>query len=343
MREENIVKSNDEKESLKQLYMSFCEKIYTPIFSQPWWLDVMCGEGNWDVWLYIKGTTVLAAMPYYLEKRGDYRYITKAPLTQNNGLLILYPLNQKQVARAHFEEEIACAADQYIQSLGVDVYEQQFHYGYTNFLPFFWNGYTSIPRVTYVIENTRDMNSVEKHISSKYRSVIRKGRRSIARFSSISPEKFFYEHEKIFLRQKKQSPISFSTWMKLFGVCDNRNAGQILAAQAEDGTILSLAFFVWDSESVYLLLGGPVPEYATLDTFDALVYEGIMLASKKGLKFDFEGSVIRAINHSFREYGGEAKLYFRIRKIFNPAIIRAEADAVINNMKERQLKEMERD
>lgn len=329
MKEEQEVRNVDDKRIRRKLYLDFCRNVYVPIFSQSWWMDVMCGEENWDIWLYRKGNNFLAAMPYYLEKRGSYRYITKAPLTQNNGLLIQYPLNQKRVRRAHFEEEIACAADRYIQSLGVDVYEQQFHYRYKNFLPYFWNGYTSIPRVTYVIEDTSDPETVEKQISSKYRSVIRKGRKAARKISPICPEKFFYEHEKIFLSQNKQSPISFEHWMRLFKTCENHDAGQILAAQAEDGTVLSLAFFVWDQESLYLLLGGPVPEHATLDTYAVLVYEGIKMAASKHLKFDFEGSVIQSVNHSFREYGGIPKLYFRIRKVFNPEIIRMEAEEAV--------------
>jgi len=69
---------NESKEKFKK----FCENTYVPIYSQPWWLDIICGKENWNVWLYEKGNEVLAAMPYYTENRGKYRYITKAPLTE---------------------------------------------------------------------------------------------------------------------------------------------------------------------------------------------------------------------------------------------------------------------
>lgn len=323
-----------ETQERKEKYINFCQTIYTPIFSEAWWMDAICGSENWDVWIYEKGGSVLAAMPYYLEQRGEYRYITKPPLTQNNGLLIRYPQNQKRVKRTHYEEEIACAANAHIQSLGIDVYEQQFHYTYDNFLPWFWNRYVCIPRVTYVIEDTADMQTVESNISSKYRSVIRKGRRAASQFSAIAPETFYALHEKIFLRQGLKCPFSLEQWTRLYKACDMRGAGCILAAQDAQGDVLSLAYFVWDAESLYLLAGGPVPEHASLDTYDALVYEGILLASRKGLKFDFEGSVVRQINHSFREYGGAPKLYYRIRKVFNPNIVRKEAEEAIGLLHE---------
>ena len=56
------------------------------------------------------------------------------------------------------------------------------------------------------------------------------------------------------------------------------------------------------------------------------------MASAQSLNFDFEGSVIKRINHAFREYGGIPKQYFRIRKVFNPEIIRAETEQRIANL-----------
>ena len=61
----------------KERYEKFCESTYVPIYSKPWWMDAVCGADNWDVWLYESGGNILAAMPYYMEQRGAYRYITK--------------------------------------------------------------------------------------------------------------------------------------------------------------------------------------------------------------------------------------------------------------------------
>ena len=99
----------------------------------------------------------------------------------------------------------------------------------------------------------------------------------------------------------------------------------VVAGLKKDGKVTSVLFLVWDDKTVYQLLGGSVPEYQALDTYDALIWEGIKLASKKKKAYDFEGSVIKRISKSFREFGGEPKQYFRIRKIFNPEIILREA------------------
>ena len=59
------------------------------------------------------------------------------------------------------------------------------------------------------------------------------------------------------------------------------------------------------------------------------ILDNARVAHEKGLKFDFEGSVVKQINHSFREYGGHPVEYYRFRKVFNPEIIRKEAEETI--------------
>lgn len=144
----------------KEKYEEFCKTAYIPIFSKSWWMDAVCGPDNWDVWLYDNGEQILAAMPYYMEQRGPYRYITKAPLTQNNGLLFRKDDTRKAVTEAELQEKIINAACAFIKEMGVDVYEQQFHHSFQNWQPFFWNNYTNILRYTYVILDTSDIDQV---------------------------------------------------------------------------------------------------------------------------------------------------------------------------------------
>lgn len=80
-------------------------------------------------------------------------------------------------------------------------------------------------------------------------------------------------------------------------------------------------------------MGGTIPEYSKLDAYSALTWDEIELAHKLGIKYDFEGSVIKRISKSFREYGAEPMPYFRIRKVFNPDIIREEAEYSIGRLK----------
>ncbi len=324
----------------KEKYAQFCEKTYVPVFSKPWWMDAVCGKDNWDVWICaLDGEQVCAAMPYYMENRDKGKYITKAILTQINGLFIDYPKEQKLAAKQGFEEKICNEAIEYIESLDFDVYEQQFHHSFRNFLPYWWRGYTIIPRFTYVIEDTSDMGQIEAGFTANCRKNMRKGYRNTSFFASLEKAQFYKEHEKIYLRQGLYCPFSYELWERLYNACIQNSAGQILSAQDVQGNVLSLMFVVWDEKALYPLLGGSVPEYSNLQTYTALTHKSIELASQKGLSYDFEGSVIKRINHAFREFGGEPKEYFRIRKVFNPNIIRVETEQKIEQLMRTQKSE----
>lgn len=309
--------------------MQFIQRNYVPLYSKPWWMDAVCLPENWDVWLYEKEGDICAAMPYYTEMRGKYRYITKAPLTQNNGIIFKSDIGVKRETNAKFQEHVINAANAFIETLGLDVYEQQYHYGFENWLPFFWNGYTAITRYTYVIENTSDVERVWNEMSSGYRQNIRKGCKLAKVCEGNDAEVFWNLHKRVFEKQGMECPFSYDLWYRLYNACMTNHCGKILYAQDNDGTVLSLLFLTWDEQSVYHLLGGSMPEHQHLQTYNMLTWEGIKMASEKGLKYDFEGSMIKKISKSMRQFGGEPKPYFRIRKIFNPDIIRAEAEKQI--------------
>lgn len=322
--------------SNKEDYSRFCARMFVPIFSQPWWMDAVCKPENWDVWLCWRGGQIVAAMPYYIEKRNGFRYITKAPLTQNNGIVFAHSQDSTALSRQRAEEKIIDEACKFIHGAGVDVYEQQYRYDFSNWSPFFWNGYEAIPRYTYVIEDTSDLASVEMNISGSYRKNIRKGIRNGFFRKGLDPVVFYREHEKVFLKQGLPCPFSIELWMRLYRAAKENNAGETLYAENEAGDITSLMFLVWDSRSAYLLLGGSMPEFRGMETYSMVIWESIKMAHEMGIAYDFEGSMIKRIAKSYRKYGGVPKQYFRIRKVFNPEIILQEARQKIERLEEHQ-------
>ena len=113
-------------------------------------------------------------------------------------------------------------------------------------------------------------------------------------------------------------------WVRLYEGVKGRNQGKAACYKDVDDHILSVIFWVWDDISMYQILGGGMPQYQNLDTYDALIWDGICQAKKMKRAYDFEGSMIKRISKSFREYGGVAEQYFRIRKVFNKDIVMEE-------------------
>lgn len=316
----------------KERYAAFEKKIFIPIYSKSWWMNAVCGAKNWDVWLYGENNDILAAMPYYFEKRGKYHYITKALLTQNNGIIFRYPEFVKIAEKAKFEEKIINAACDFIQLTGVDVYEQQYMTAFRNVLPFYWRGYTAIPRYTYVIDTCNGLESIWQNMTSNKRKNIKKGQRNGRICETMSETDFYLAHKKIFDKQGLPNPFSYELWHELYHTLKDNKCCKILFSKGMEGQVQSILFLIWDEKNVYLLLGGNMPEYSNLETYSALIWEGIQFAEREHKNFDFEGSVIKRISKSFREFGGELREYYRIRKIFNKDIMLMETTDKIKNL-----------
>lgn len=313
----------------KEAYQNFVNKNPVSLYCQPWWMDAVCGPENWDVWLYRKGDEILAAMPYYMETRGTYRYITKAPLTQSNGILFQHDSRSKLQKRASFEEKVIDEAVSWLAQQELDVYEQQYSHRFVNWQPFFWHQFKCVLRYTYIIENTAQMDAVMSGYSAKLRNDIKKGQQNAAAVETLEPDVFYREHEKIYTKQGLSCPFSYELWMRLYRACVENSSGTTLCVRNQEGKISSLAFLAWDDSYVYLLMGGAIPSLSHENTFSYLVHKSIALAGEKGLAFDFEGSMIKRIAKAFRDYGGVPTPYYRIRKIYNPEIIRKEAEQEI--------------
>ena len=136
-----------------------------------------------------------------------------------------------------------------------------------------------------------------------------------------------------FLKQKKKAPFSYELWERLCNECYRRKQGKMMCFKDNLNNILSVLFLVWDEKSMYQLLGGSMPEFQKLETYKALIWKAILKSREVGLAYDFEGSMIKNISRSFRRFGGEPKLYFRIRKVFNEQILIQECNEQCNQLK----------
>ncbi len=315
-------------------YRQFCETTYVPIFSKPWWMNAVCGD-SWDVWLYSSDrTSVQAAMPFYFERRGEHLYITKAKLSQNNGVLFKYDPESKEVSKAAFQERVVNSVCNFLETLDLDVYEQQFVPEFTNWQPYFWNGYTALPRYTYRI-NTSNMKQACMDLSSNYRRLIRKGEKNTKKVQSINEVEFYEQQRHVYNRQNLSVPFTFEFFSSFYKACMENNTCEVVAAYDKSGQVAASLFTVWDEKCCYLLMGGANPEKSFLGCYTYLIWNAINKAAATKKIFDFEGSMIKRIAKSYREFGAVPTLYFRIRKVFNPVVIMAEAKETIDMLKDK--------
>ncbi len=300
----------------KEKYITFCEKklMYIPIFSQPWWLEAV-SNGDWDVILLEENGEIVACHPFFYIEHHNGLEIRKAPLTQNNGILIKYPTSIKYSKKLSIERKTIKYFIEQLESKNLVSYRQYFHYSFTNWLPFFWRGFNESTRYTYIIDNY-DMNSVSLNMDSKLRNQIKKATQIVEVFEGMGIRDFYEFNKLTFIRQGLEIPYSFEIVENIEKECSCRGASKILYAKDEQGNIHSAIYIVEDDESVYYLLSGSDARFRDSQSLSLLLFKAIEYAASINKKFDFEGSMKENIEHYFAQFGAIQTPYMDIKKLY---------------------------
>lgn len=302
----------------KDKYRALCiNETSIPIFSRDWWMDAVCGEGNWDVLIIERGDEIVAAMPYYFKIRFGKKHIHQPNLTQKNGIWINYPQNQKYPTKLSYETEIIRKIIDEMEGLNISRYSQNYDYSFTNWLPFYWKDYKQTTRYTYVIEDLSNLDDVYSNFEHSAKQNIKKAEKIIEVREELSIEEFYEVCKMTFTRQNIKIPYTLEFLKKLDSECTKHNCRKILFGVDKENNIHAVLYVIWDENSAYTLVGGGNTEYRNSQAMALLYWKAIQIASNVTKKFDFEGSMVEQIEKFFRKYGGIQKSYFNISKDFN--------------------------
>jgi len=303
--------------NIKDRYRLLCRMEKSiPIFSKDWWMDAVCGKNNWDVLLIEKDKQILSSLPYYLVKRGKRKYIIQPQLTQTNGIWIKYPPGQKYYKKLSYEKKIMTEIINQISELDLNHYSQNYYYSITNWLPFYWKGFTQTTRYTYVIENLENLEEVFSNFSYSKIKNIRKAKK-IVEVKNDLPIKEFYENHMLTLKkQNKEISYSFEIFENICNAVFSRNMGKIFYAIDGKGNIHAALLIIWDDLQAYVLISTIDPYFRNSGASSLLIEAAIIFVSERTKKFDFEGSMIEEVENSFRKFGAIQKPYFKISKFY---------------------------
>ena len=308
----------------KEKYTIFCEQNdFVPIFSQPWWMDAVCIDGYWDVLLYEKNEEILGALPYYVKKRWGISYITQPEFTQNNGVVIKYPQNQKYEKKLSYEKEVMTALIEQLEGLSVAFYQQAFNCRYTNWLPFYWKGYSQSTSYTYRIEDITEIDKVLENFDYSKKKNINKALKSVDVSYDLSAEQFYENHKISLEKQNDTIGYSFKLFKRIYDAAYSHGKGKVICCRDKEKNIHVALFVIWDAETAYDLISTIDPEYRNSGAASLAVYEIIKYVKTQGITgFDFEGSMIEGVENSFRKFCTVQTPYFFICKIMtkNPLL-----------------------
>jgi len=291
-------------------YIQFCQsEKELPLFHQYWYLDAVCGEGNWSVALVYRNYRIVASMPYLLRRKGPFKLMIMPLLCK-----MLGPYLCAEFRTARQEHKLYKALIDQLPA--VHYFEQNFHYQVQNWLPFYWQGYRQSTAYSYCLDLQVATDQLFQQLDTDYRNnKIPKAQKQLTLSHEGSIEELYAINAMSFERQGLRSPFSLAYLKKLDQALVRQNARQLFFARDTEGRLHSVAYLAWDQQSSYLLIAGDDPALRKSGGGILTVWEAIRYSQQRGLKtFDFIGSMIEPIERVRRKFGAQQVHYSMIKK-----------------------------
>lgn len=297
----------------KDLYRKFSSaESSMPIFLKDWWLDAACGQDNWDAVCVAKGGKVVAGMPYMLKRKLGFKIFSQPPLTQALGPWFI-PLKGSHFAVLNEQKKLMF---QLIDALPYfDAFIQNWNYRISNWLPFYWRGFSQTTRYTYIVNLSEDFSPLA-NFTSKMRNKIKKASKMVAVGEDEDIETFWVLNKKTFARQGLHIPYSYDLVKRIDDALKERDRRRIFTAYDVEGNAHSSLYLIWDNKSAYVHMVGEDPGLRKSGAGIFLIKHAMEFSVQQGLStFDFEGSMIENIEIVRRSCGGIQTPYFRVSKV----------------------------
>lgn len=295
----------------KEEYVKISKLIDLPVFYSPWWLDMVCTDGEWNgIVSYDKENNIRGVFTYFIKKAFPGYLIKMPPLTPQMGPL---PIHNNAVVSWENCPEFNRAQDDFLSRLPKTVFFRQRHHPWvTNWLPYCWSGFRQTSRFTYHLDLSIDYDQIFNSFKSNIRSDIRKAQKKLQLVDSGNPELLNKLIQTSFSNKKIRDTYSQPLINKVLHECSLRKCAKVLYAVDSAENVHASVLMVWDSKAAYYLIGTTNPEFKGSGASSFLIWNAMQLPEIKGKIFDFEGSMIQPVEKYFRAFGGKLIPYNEI-------------------------------
>ncbi|MBI1730857.1 GNAT family N-acetyltransferase [Candidatus Acetothermia bacterium] len=233
------------------------------------------------------------------------------PLTPYLGILH-EPCETKYISQISKEKEIQTILAPMLK----DQYDRlrfQVHPSVVDLQSMIWAGYSSSVRYTYILHLDDLAQAWDEMEKRRRNDILRAERDNISVVKSDDFDGFFELVQKTFHRQKLHAGFRKAAF-GIHALLKNRKQSQIFIASDGQHRPIAGVYIVWDHRRAYYLLGGYDPAIAHSGASALAIWKAIRFVSEelRLSEFDFEGSMMPAIELFFRKFGGRLTPYYSV-------------------------------
>jgi hypothetical protein len=299
----------------KEEFKIFCEHNNLPLFNSYWWWANVV-KSNWEVLLYKKGSQVLACFPYHFRKKMGVTAIIPPILTPYQGIGYAHQPGAKMDKTISFYRKAQEAIIDQLPSNSLFI--RQFDSKTTYLLPFYWKVFDLKVRYTYLLPTEKEATELYSDLKDTLRREIGKAKGSLMLSDSSNPRPLFELKKQNNEQSGEPLPYDLDYLKRICQLIESKNA-HLFEAKENDQTVAAL-LVTWDTDQLYYTCGATHPDYRNSGALSWLLWEAILKAKSLQLTFNFEGSMIPAIERYFASFGGIPTPFIEVRKISNKVL-----------------------
>jgi hypothetical protein len=291
--------------------------ISSTIFHQPWWLDAVSG-GDWHEVTVKNDGAVIARLPFVTKRLLGVPAIGMPAHTH-----VLGP--QLPVFRGAVESRFSKRRSLLTELMSLlpphKYFNQICDSGVTDALPFYALGYDSGVKYTLRIAPQATTEETMQGMRKQIRYDIRKAQQALTVDFDLGIDEFCHFFNactqannkqwwsKRFMRQADAMKI------RLYEACVRQGAGRLLAARDKAGVLRAAIMLVWGDGVMYYLLTAHDAKPEGAGSVKLLIWEGLKLAHKFGMIFDFHGLPRPGAINILTGFGGRVANRITVTKI----------------------------
>lgn len=284
-----------------------------PIFSNAWWLDAVAGPDGWDVALAKVNGRIVGAMPFCMTRRYGMKVIQQPPLTPvlgpwirgDQGTPTTRLSNQQKIMQSLIE-----------QLPWFDHFSQAWNKDLSNWLPFYWNGFSQSTEYTYVIPGLDDLDGVWSRFDPTRRKHCRTAveRHNLRVRDDLPLDAFLALHRMTIESRGVAQAFTDDCLRRLDAACVEHKRRKLHIVVDEAGRHCAATYTVWDNNCAYALLKGSDPDMHHTQAPSVCQWEAIKFSATVAPKYDFLGNMNPSIEPYVRSFGTEQTPVFTITK-----------------------------
>ena len=279
------------------------------IFHEDWWLDALA-PGRWREVTCHRGGRVAGALRFVERSEAGMKICEMPHITRILGPVVTPEAHKAEACSRSTHAIISELLD---QIAGHNHVEMTLDTGFTDIAPFLHAGYAVKVHPTLLLDCSRRTEDLWAGLRDKVRNVIRRAREQLMVCEINDVDLFADFYRKNLVGEDSYFDLSLLT--AVLATARARQQCKIVAAIDDKRMAHAMAVFIWDDEYVYYFLSSRTKDAAHAGAVSLLLWTGIELAHSRGLRFDFDGGMMKDSRYKFLiSFGGKLANRFEVAR-----------------------------